>query len=116
MFALITLTTISMLTLWFMTRALDATGVREDQEESTGGKRKEGGKFAFLAAWMSAFSREEHHSLDADDNYDSAPPPERHPDAAGYCPMCKAQFRKGFNQCNTCDVALIMYDGSQLGL
>jgi hypothetical protein len=116
MFELIALTTISMLTLWFMTGSMDATGVREDREESVGGKRNEDGKITFLAAWMAALSREEHPSLGADDNYDSAPPPERHPDAAGYCPRCKGQFRKGFNQCNTCDVALIMYDGSQLGL
>jgi hypothetical protein len=116
MLALITLTTISILTLWFMTRALDATGVREDQEESAGGKRKDGGKSTFLAAWMAALSREENPSLNADDNYDLAPPHERHPDAASYCPRCKAQFRKGFNQCNTCDVALTMFDGNQLGL
>ena len=116
MFALITLTILSMFTLWFMTRALDATGLRQDQEESAGRKRKEKGKFTFLAAWMAALSREETPSLNADDNYDLAPPPERHPGAASYCPRCKAQFRKGFDQCNTCDVALIMYDGSQLGL
>ena len=112
MFALISLTTISMLTLWFMTRALDTTGLRQDQEESAGRKRKERGKFTFLAAWMAALSREELPSRNADDNDDPASPPVRHPAAAGYCPMCKAQFRKGFNRCNTCDVALIIYDGS----
>jgi hypothetical protein len=116
MFALITLTILSMFTLWFMTRALGATGLRQDQEESAGRKRKERSKFIFLAAWVAALSREDPLTLNADDNDDPAPPPERHPGAASYCPRCKAQFRKGFNQCNTCDVALIMYDRSQLGL
>jgi hypothetical protein len=116
MLALIILTTLSMLTLWFMTRVLDATGLGENQEESAGRKRKESGKFKFLATWMAALSREENPSLNADDHDDPAPPPERHPDAASYCPRCKAQFRKGFNQCNTCDVALTMFDGNQLKL
>ena len=112
MLALITLTTISLLTLWLMTRALDATRLGQDQEEPDSRKRKERGKFTFLAAWMAALSREEPPSLNADDNDPPAPPPERHPAAASYCPRCKAQFRKGFDRCNSCDVALIMYDGS----
>jgi hypothetical protein len=112
MLALITLTTMSMLTLWFMSIAMGATSVREDQEEPAGRKRKVGGKFTFLAAWMATLSWEENPYLNADDNYDPAPPPERHPDAASYCPKCKGQFRKGFNQCKTCDVALVMFDGS----
>jgi hypothetical protein len=81
------------LTLWFMTRALDATGLRQDQEGSAGRKRKERGKFTFLAAWMAALSREDNPSLSADDYDDLATPPERHPGAASYCPRCKAQFR-----------------------
>ena len=116
MFTLMALTTISVFTLWFMNRALDATGPGEDREDAAGRKRKGDGKFAFLAAWMAAISREESPSLNTYDNDDLTPPPERHPGAAGYCPRCKAQFRKGFNQCNTCDIALIMYDGSQFGL
>jgi hypothetical protein len=112
MLALIILTTISMLSLWFMTRAPHATGLRPDQEKSAHRRRKERGKFTFLAAWMAALSREEAPSRDADDNDAPADPPERHPAAASYCPKCKAQFRKGFDRCNTCDVALIMYDES----
>jgi hypothetical protein len=111
MFALITLTAISMFTLWIMSGALNATGLRQDQGASPSRKRKGRGKFTFLAAWMAAISREA-PSLNAEDNNDLVPPPERHPDAAGYCPRCKGQFRKGFNQCNTCDVALIIYDES----
>ena len=63
MFALIALTTISMLTLWFMTIALDATGLGEGREEAAGRKRKERRKFTFLAAWMAALSREENPYL-----------------------------------------------------
>src|SRR5262245_37003896 len=99
MLTLIILTTISMLTLWFMTGALDATRLRQDQEKSAGRRRKERDKFTFLAAWMAALSREEAPSRNADDNDTPADPPERHPAAASYCPRCKAQFRKGFDRC-----------------
>jgi hypothetical protein len=69
---------------------------------------------AMIIGWPMAGELEEH--TDADGNNASTPPPERHQAAASYCPKCKAEYRKGFGECNTCIVALIMYDEGQLGL
>jgi hypothetical protein len=116
MFTLIALTTLSILTLWVMTRALNAADRGENQKEPAAGRRKAGRKLAFLAAWAAALSREETQYLNADGNVDLAPPPERQPAAASYCPRCKAEYREGFDQCNNCDVALVIYDRSELEL
>jgi hypothetical protein len=109
MITLISITTISVITLWFMTRVLGGNEPGEDQEESNRGKLREGGKSPSISAWIAILSRGDAQVVDQDDNDDFAPPPERHPTAASYCPRCKAQYRNGFSQCNTCDVALIMY-------
>src|SRR5205085_11488169 len=116
MFALLSLTTLSVLTLWFMTRAFGVNELGEDQEESVGREHRESKRLTPLAAWMATLSREDSPYFNTNGNEDVAPPPERHPAAASYCPRCKAEYRKGFDQCNTCDVALIMYDRSQFGL
>jgi hypothetical protein len=114
MFTLISVTTISVITLWFVTKVLGENEPGEDQEEPNGRERREDRRSTSISAWMATLSRGEAQEIDRGDNDDFAPPPERHPTAASYCPRCKAQYRNGFSQCNTCDVALIMYDGSQV--
>jgi hypothetical protein len=114
MIALIIITTMSVITLWVLTRVVVGNGFGEDQEEPTRRKPGYNEKLASISAWIATLLRREDQSTDPDSYDPFAPPPERHPTAASYCPKCRDQFRKGFTQCNTCDVALIMYEDSQM--
>ena len=49
MFALLSLTTLSVLTLWFMTRAFGVNELGEDQEESVGREHRESKRLTPLA-------------------------------------------------------------------
>jgi hypothetical protein len=107
---IITVTTISLITLWLMTRGMEENDLGGDLEEPTEGEFGGDWKLTSLSAWMAILSREEPQDIDTDGYADSAPPLEKHPGAASYCPKCKAEFREGFDHCNTCHVELIMYD------
>src|SRR5262245_30119611 len=105
MITLIIITTMSVITLWLATRTQVDYGFGEDEDEPAQKKLGSNERFASVSAWIATFLNRE--NIDSNSSFDPfAPPPERYPDAASYCPKCRDQFRKGFTQCNTCEIAL----------